>query len=402
MPNLLLLTSRQPQPVTNAQIAWSHSHRVRLRGTTVLDIVQIVPRVPPLVDGIGDYSLKLAGHLREHHGISTQFLVCQQRKTLSPTLDGFPTIGLPHQEVTSFVQAMPQEVRHVVLHYTNYPYVLGKHDAPFWLMEGLKAARQERDFRLVVMFHELPLLKRTNYIRPIQGFVALRIAKMADRVLTNCANFQSILLRWLNEPIATLPVFSNVSEPGNILPLAERPRRMVVFGGPNRMRIYRDSMQELAQACRSLGITEIYDIGPPLKLDQLDRSDLDGIQITEMGVRSLDEISELMLQAIAGFFDYSRFSGFLAKSGVFAAYCAHGLIPISATYNPSEADGVWAGQNYLIADARLDALPDNKLQAIAQSAHTWYAAHNQQNSANVFAEHLLSDSLHVQQPSFAT
>lgn len=367
-----------------------------------MDIVQIVPRVPPLVDGIGDYSLKLASHLREHHSISTQFLVCQQRKKLNPTLDGFSTIGLSQQDIASFMQALPQEMRYVILHYTNYPYVLGKHDAPFWLMEGLKAARQERNFRLVVMFHELPLLKRTNYVRPIQGFVALRVARMADRVLTNCANFQSILQRWLNTPIATLPVFSNVSEPRSLPSLQERPRRMVVFGGPNRIRIYRDSVKELAHACQALGITEIYDIGPSLKLDQVDISELNGIQMTQLGVRSLDEISDLMLQAIAGFFDYSRFPGFLAKSGVYAAYCAHGLVPISASYNPSESDGVWPGQHYLIADSRLGVLPAAKLRAIAQTAHTWYTTHNQRNSASVFAEHLLSDSVSIQQPSFAT
>ncbi|MGJ3253844.1 MAG: hypothetical protein ACFE0J_22330 [Elainellaceae cyanobacterium] len=366
-----------------------------------MDIIQIVPRMPPLVDGIGDYSLKLADQLLEHHGIVTNFLVCQQRKRLNPVIGGFPAVGLPNQEIETFLELMPKGVTRVILHYTNYPYVLGKHDAPFWLLNALEAACQQHNLKLIVMFHELPLLKKTRYIRPIQGFVALRIAKLADHVLTNCANFNAILSKWVQQPVATVPVFSNVCEPPSFPPLAERPRRMIVFGGPSRARIYRDSADALTHACQALGIEEICDIGPSLKLDQLNVSDLVDVPIMEMGIRPLDEISELMLMAIAGFFDYSRFPGYLAKSGVFAAYCAHGLVPISATYNPSEADGVCADQHYLIANQRLEELKLQTLQTIADTAHQWYAAHSQQKSADIFADHLFNENT-IRQPSFAS
>jgi hypothetical protein len=41
-----------------------------------LKIITIVPRLPPLVDGVGDYAFQLAQALRTHHQIETQFIVC--------------------------------------------------------------------------------------------------------------------------------------------------------------------------------------------------------------------------------------------------------------------------------------------------------------------------------------
>jgi hypothetical protein len=367
-----------------------------------LDIVQIVPRMPPLVDGIGDYSLKLAGQLRENHKIVTTFLVCQQRKRLNPLIEGFPAINLLSQDVATFVESLPADTQQIVLHYTNYPYVLGKHDAPFWLLNALESARKKYDLQLIVMFHELPLLKRTQYIRPIQGFVALRIAKLADHVLTNCASFEAILSRWVKQPVNVLPVFSNVCEPRHLPSLSERQSRMIVFGGPNRARIYKDSAKKLARTCDALGIEEIYDIGPSLKFENMNLSDLVGVPVVQMGVCSLEEISDLMLTAIAGFFDYSRFPGYLAKSGVFAAYCAHGLIPVSATYNPSEGDGIKVEQHYLVSSSDLTTLSLGDLQAIAHNAHSWYSTHNQQQSAARFAKYLHKNPPDAQEPFYAS
>ena len=42
----------------------------------MVDLVQIVPRLPPAIDGVGDYAFLLAQQMRKAHGIQTTFVVC--------------------------------------------------------------------------------------------------------------------------------------------------------------------------------------------------------------------------------------------------------------------------------------------------------------------------------------
>lgn len=357
-----------------------------------MDIVQIVPRVPPAVDGISDYSLNLADNLLKTHRISSQFLACQKGIHPEPMINGFPVVGLPAQNTKAFLASLPENTRTVILHYTNYPYVLGKYDAPFWLLEALKAALKQRRFKLVVMFHEVPLTRMKDYLNPTQGLVALLIARMADVVLTNCSKSQFILSKVSKRPVANLPVFSTVGEPDSTPLLEKRKRRLIVFGGFSRFRVYKDSFQELVNACQLLEIEEICDVGPPLNLNW---TKINGVSIVEMGIKSPEEISKLMLESIAGFFDYSRFPGYLAKSTILAAYCAHGLLPISARYNPSEADGIKMNKHYLVADRQSRNLRLGQLQGIADNACEWYRTHNQVKTAEFFASYVLEKSSNV-------
>ena len=42
--------------------------------------IMIVPRLPPIVDGVGDYADLLARSLQTNFGISTQFIACDPQK----------------------------------------------------------------------------------------------------------------------------------------------------------------------------------------------------------------------------------------------------------------------------------------------------------------------------------
>jgi hypothetical protein len=97
-----------------------------------------------------------------------------------------------------------------------------------------------------------------------------------------------------------------------------------------------------------------------------------------MDARDLDV---LLSQSMAGFLNYSP--GYMAKSAVFAAFCAHRMIPVTAQDLHSEADGVRCGVHYYrVGDgATLAAGP----QAIADAAWTWYQGHSLRSHARTFA-----------------
>lgn len=353
-----------------------------------MKIVQIVPRLPPYTDGVGDYSIQLASQLLKAHDIATQFLVFQQGIKTEPIVAGFPATGIGTHTPEALLSVLSEDIKGIILHYSNYPYLQGKIDAPFWLPTALATAVKQRNIKLVVMFHELPFLKfkQLNFLNPIQSRVSRHLAKIATTVVTDSARFQKILERWSQHPVKCIPDFSTIGEPEDLVPpLSDRAPRMIVFGGSDRARVYQNHLKALLYSCQALGIEEICDIGKSLDLPP---SDFPGVRFVQMGFQPAEAIRQLLLNSLTGFIDYSRFPGDLGKSSVFAAFCAHGLVPVCSCYNPSEADGLEMYKHYLVPDRSLQNLSSVQLQTIANNSNVWYKSHNIIQNAKVFASYL--------------
>ncbi|MHC5717407.1 MAG: glycosyltransferase family 1 protein, partial [Nostoc sp.] len=173
--------------------------------------------------------------------------------------------------------------------------------------------------------------------------------------------------------IPFLPVFSNIGEPDKVLPLSERQKRLVVFGGvANRARVYRESQAVLEYVCQRLNIQEIWDVGTPTKLNL---SSITKVPILEIGQQSAEKVSEILVDSIAAFSDYNP--DFLAKSTIFASYCAHRVLPINAKGSASVIDGIEPGKHYWVPNPQGNELGnDMEMQAIADNAYSWYQKHN--------------------------
>lgn len=365
----------------------------------------IVPRLPPAIDGVGDYTLNLARQLRQDFGIRTHFVVGDPTWAGVPEIEGFTITQVSVCSATTLFSLLPSDRQHpttVLLHYVNYGYA--KRGCPVWLVDGLQRWRVASVNRsLVTMFHEVyasgPPWKSEFWLSPLQRNLAARIAHLSDHCLTSKQLYAEMLYelsQGKQTKIPTLPVFSNIGEPEQVPPLAERHRRLVVFGsGGSRLRVYRESLAELSHACQLLGIEEIWDIGPSTGLTL---SPVNGVPVVEMGQRSASEISGILSNSLAGFFDYP--TDFLAKSGIFAAYCAHGLLPVSPRCNALPADGIEAGKHYWISDSKTSGLKDLvEIQAIADNAYTWYQTHNLSVQARVFFAHLMGNPTNTESDS---
>lgn len=354
-------------------------------------IVQIVPRLPPNTDGVGDYSLRLAEQLFKAYQIETHFIVFQKGIETQPNINGFSTIGLTEHNQSALFSGLPDNFEGIILHYSNFPYIQGKLDAPFWLVKSLKSILKLRPIKLVVMFHELPMLKwqKINVLNPIQSVVSRQLASIADTVLTNSRRFQKKLSQWLKSPIQCIPNFATIGEPNHVPSLAERKRRMIVFGSSDRHRVYQNYLNNLFKCCQILEIEEICDIGKPLNLR--DTYSFLGINLIEMGFQPSEVVGSLMLDSLAGCLDYTRFPGDLGKSSVFAAFCAYGLVPFCTQYNPSEVDGIEINKHYLTLNKLLPTLNLEQLQIIANNSNQWYNSHNLENNSKIFAYSILKN-----------
>ncbi|MEM1168649.1 MAG: hypothetical protein AAGJ08_06090 [Cyanobacteria bacterium P01_H01_bin.35] len=350
-------------------------------------IIQIIPRLPLYGDGVADYSVKLSETLLQQFGISTEFMIFEPEGEIRE-LNNFHIQRLPAHNPDTLISLLPQRTKTVILQYSNYPYLKSKLKAPFWLLKALQLAMNSYQIKLIVMFHELPILKYNsiNVLNPIQSILSYQLAKLADVTITNNAKIQSTLSQWLNKPVTSIPNFSTIGEPNCIRPLKERKYRIVVFGTThNRSRIYGKYFNLLLLTCKKLGIREIYDIGQTININ---RDRLSGIHLVQMGKQPPEVVSDILLSSTLGFLDYSWYPGCLGKSTVFAAFSAHGLVTILTKYNPSERDGIYLNKHYLLAEDSLNIMNLEELQLIANNARQWYSGHNLISNARIFASYL--------------
>lgn len=352
-------------------------------------VTSIVTRLPPAIDGVGDYALHLARRLRQDFGMETHFVVGDPNWSGATQIEGFPITQVSVCSANALLSVLPSEPSTpILLHYVGYGYA--KRGCPVWLVNGLQRWLTKGVNRsLVTMFHEIyatgPLWASSFWLSPLQKNLVARLVYWSDRYLTSRQGYAERLYelsRARDTQIPTLPVFSNLGEPEQVPPLAERKRRIVVFGSPsNRLRVYRESLAELELTCQLLDIEEIWDIGASASLTL---STVNGISVVELGKRSAAEISDILLNSFAGFFNYTP--EFLAKSGVFAAYCSHGLLPVSHVSSVLTGDGIIDGKHYWIpANNTEEGNFLEQLQAIADNAHVWYHTHNLSVHAKTFA-----------------
>jgi hypothetical protein len=246
------------------------------------------------------------------------------------------------------------------------------------------------------MFHEIaasgPPWSRTFWLSGMQKRLAQRLVQISDRILTSKRSYAELLQSYAPgrfDTIPTLPVFSTVGELQNPSNLPARTHRLVIFGGRSkRTKVYKDSLEQLRQICRYLNIQQIFDIGPPL--DSLP-GDIDTVPIIAAGCLPSEEVSAILSDSIAGFFSYNP--AFLGKSTIFAAYCAHQVIPISATMTDLPEEGLQPGKHYALPNQYNTEKRDMALmQAIADNAYAWYQTHNLSYQALTFSDIIKSAS----------
>ena len=281
----------------------------------------------------------------------------------------------------------------VVLHYVGYGYQ--KRGCPSWLISGIERwKRALRGACLLTMFHELyakpgPLWSSSFWNSSLQRRLAVRLARCTNRCRTNRTKLAleiGRMVRAHNGQTKALPVFSNLGEPEPVLPLQRRNSQAVFFGGLGRgLKDMTSGRKVLEQAFSSLSLDGMLGFGkssrPPAQLHSA---------LTHLSDSGPDRISEELSASRVGILDY--FDGELAKSGIFAAYCAHGLTPVLTVSSASQSDGLEPGRHYLVASELNGRASLTVQQEVADAARAWYSGHNLRRTARVFAEDLFPGS----------
>jgi hypothetical protein len=159
----------------------------------------------------------------------------------------------------------------------------------------------------------------------------------------------------------------------------------VVFGGPGlRQKTYQAAGDKLFAWAKQASL-EVHDIGAPIEDMRLAEA-LRTNGVIQNGRLNEHQVSQLMADSLYGLLAYSV--EYVAKSGVFAAYCAHGVCPLLISNNYVQADGLVASHHYLpgVADAGMAS----KAQIIGPAAWEWYRPHGLKSHATTLLDLMAS------------
>jgi hypothetical protein len=103
-----------------------------------MEITAIVPRLPPAVDGVGDYGLNLAQQMCQDFGIITNFVIGDANWSGEAVIEGFTVKQVADCSRTALLELLPNlnDINQtLLLHYVGYGYA--KRGCPVWLVAAL-------------------------------------------------------------------------------------------------------------------------------------------------------------------------------------------------------------------------------------------------------------------------
>ncbi|TCP39295.1 hypothetical protein [Rhodovulum marinum] len=336
----------------------------------MVDLVQIAPNYPPIVCGVGDHAAQMVPEF-ERLGAQLYTVVANEHpiSEAGKSLNGVRSA----QALTDALHGSGAEA--VIAHFSGYGYA--RNGLCVWLVEGLNSWKDERpQGRIVTIFHEVyatgPIWRRSFWTSRPQRRIARDLARISDRCFVSSA-VGAAQLHKIGAPgvCEVLPVFSNVGEPAEVAPLFDRPPQAVVFGGRGqRRRVYealKRHPRQTEKLLSDLKIDRILDIGPDLQVaDRIARRPVEAL-----GVLPADRVSETLLASRLGLLDYP--GNRLTKSGILAAYLAHGVFAFNLGDDAALAGGADAPPH----NAGFVSLDSIAAQGptTAAAGHAWYRKH---------------------------
>ncbi len=329
-------------------------------------ILQIVPHAPGSHDGVGDYAARLAERLKADYGRETKFAV----PPLEPLL---------HDQ--------NEKCNEIILHYVNYGYQ--KRGIPMRLPALISQLKKKCGGKLLTIFHELyasgPPWGSAFWLQPWQKSVARDIAHISDHGIVSSEVMRAMLQHLAPEASLTVhPVVSTLGEP-SLSPdqfVRRDPHRWVIFGGTHLLRRSLKTFRQRAAAVPDFfSPRELFVLGG--SDDTAVRNELDrirGIACHYQPAIEASAASEIIASCSFAWIDYFRHrdvpTAAILKSGSYASYCTHGVIPIL----PREGSCIairgdqLPGPFFVEANRmHLPALQDRAKVAVA--IHGWYQRH---------------------------
>lgn len=346
---------------------------------SMIQCIHIVPGLPPEVGGVSDYAMvltrqlvRVSGHeiapIFVHGGWRDADSIEVEHSSLD--LSGVCSAKTLAAHLRQLTQGEKDQVV-VLLEYSGYGYA--PRGAPWWLLRGLRHVCGDEGLPLITVFHEIsasgPPWTSAFWLSPIQRWISKELVRISRRVFVNRPGGTQELKQWADNPskVSFRPVFSNIGEPNSRTPLNDRNNCAVVFCGKQEKGELYSRPNQINQVLEECQINRFVDIGPrPQSVPDLK------VRHEVKGVQPAGDVSRLLTNARLGF--AHRRLDLLTKSGVVAAYLAHGVPPVvlpngSAEYPPVLSRGTHYATLELAGTVSVD------WKELSREGHAWYQSH---------------------------
>lgn len=347
-------------------------------------VIQIVPLRAVEPEGVGDYARLIAERLLQDHGLRTVFIACSPLPPEQQLRDVWETHQLAKRSAKALTAALAEidggRPVPIILHVSGYGYQ--RKGTPFWLAKAIRRWRKlHPEAPLMSIFHEIhatgPITGSAFWLAPFQREVARRILHASTAAITTVGRYAALLDHWVRngQPhISHLPVFSTIGESDDSAAPTRRSPVLAVFGRGNMNdTLYGRYRAPVEAFIAREGVRSIIDIGKrPADVP----ASLGGATIEALGEAPASVVRERLHTARFGLMAYD--ADFLAKSSIFAAYCALGTIPVCVSESEGRADGAKPGENYIKLGSASTPPPFelSQLDALQSAAHGWYTQHS--------------------------
>jgi hypothetical protein len=344
-------------------------------------ILQIVPRAPGPHEGVGDYALKLAERLHSDHELKTVFAAAAP--SFSSRVGNFAVVA----PLVALTQSACANCHGIILHYVNYGY--HARGVPLRLPLFLRHLKQTGGGRLLTIFHELyasaPPWRSAFWLQPWQKAIAREIAHISDACIVSSEIMRDMLLRL--EPAASVsvhPVISTIGEPtvSSAQFVRRDPHRWVVFGGTHLVeRSLKSFFRRFVAIPESFSPREMFVLGGNENKAVRDTlTNMPSIKSHYHPAIDAGAASEILSSSSFSWIDYFHHpkvpAAVILKSGSFASYCAHGVIPVfpQAGSQIAVAADPLPGP-YYVTRGRVNLPAKSEREKISSDIYNWYGRH---------------------------
>jgi hypothetical protein len=297
--------------------------------------------------------------------------------------EGFPVISGLHVPSAANSAVLPV---HVILHYANYGYQ--RRGVPFQLLRFARELHGCMAGRWITTFHELyasgPPWRSAFWVRPFQVKIARDLMDLSSSCVVSNEVIKSEIARHNpRKPVHVVPVMSNFGEPPLAALAAKSSKRWAIAGGTilieRSLRAFA-RIQSLIPAAYFPDEVEVIggiDHEHVRGRLQMLRDSVPAVSFRHHPQVDAETASSLLASCAFGWLDYfgggQAWPGMIFKSGSFAAFCAHGIVPILSHAEPELSLGAdsFPGPYYITPAVTKLPGPETLIQT-QQAVRAWY------------------------------
>ena len=333
-----------------------------------MNILFITNTLPPVVDGVGDYTLNLAKEFAKHgHKVS---IVCKRNYRVKKDYEDirvFPIVEAWNKAAAHPVIRLIQEKHINVVSLQYVPHGYEPHGLPFGLIRFVKEIRKTH-VPIFTFCHEVYWRYRGFNIKflaesLLMAFISKRILKYSDYVATSISHYAKMIKKLSGYIAPTIPITSNipvdnVDAKSTKAIVAPNKEFIVAFIGKRDLTVVSDALRHLIDEGNNIKLLFIGKTN--------DVQNIENKHCYHTGILNIEELSNYVAAADCMIMPEDNITGCSLKSGSLAAALSFG-IPVITSKGIMTDDKLKDRENILFVDSTSAATYHDAIETLLKN-----------------------------------